>query len=36
MERLPLRQACRQVLVQQWVLLVWELRAAWEEQVSQA
>jgi hypothetical protein len=28
--------AGRQVLMQQWVLLVWELRAAWEEQVSQA
>jgi hypothetical protein len=36
MENLWARMAGRQVLMQQWVLLVWELRAAWAEQVSQA
>jgi hypothetical protein len=36
MENLRARMAGRQVLNQQWVLLVWELRATWEEQVSLA
>jgi hypothetical protein len=36
MENLRARMAGRQVLMQQWVLLVWELRAAWGEQVSPA
>jgi hypothetical protein len=36
MENLWGRMAGRQVLMQQWVLLVWELRAASEERVSPA
>jgi hypothetical protein len=36
MENLLARMTGRQVLIHQWVLLVLELRAAWEEQVSPA
>jgi len=35
-ERLQARQAGPLVLMQQRIPLVWEQRAAWEEQVSQA
>ena len=36
LERLQARQAGPLALMQQRILLVWELRAAWEEQVSPA
>jgi hypothetical protein len=36
LERLQMRQAGQLVLMQQWLPLVWEQRAAWEEQVSPA
>jgi len=36
MENLRTRMTGRQLLMQQWVPLVWGQRAAWEEQVSPA